>query len=87
MKLYTVNILDTGEELCVAARSTDQCAEVVVTFWIARSGGAPGEFSVERGAPADYRNDTLVLNVAQGNVAGVVVRQQDGSLLFEAAIG
>ncbi len=87
MKLYTAHVMETGEELCVAARNSDQCADVFVTFWIARSGRAPNEFYTERGVPAGYRDHTLVLNVAQGDVPGVVVRQRDGSMLFEPVIG
>lgn len=87
MKMFNVYIVETGEELCVAARTTDHAAEVLVTFWCARCGHAPGEFHIGRGAPSAYQNDFIVQNVAAGNVAGVFVRQPDNSLLFEPAIG
>ncbi len=87
MKMFNVYIVETGEELCVAARSTDHCAEVFVTFWISRSGQAPGEFHVGTDAPDSYQGHPTVQIVAEGDVAGVIVRQQDGSMLFEAAIG
>jgi hypothetical protein len=87
MKLFNVTINDTGEELCVAARTMDHAAEVLITFWLARTGNAPGQFSVGRGALSAYGDDYIVQNVAAGDVAGVLVRQTDGSTLFEPAIG
>lgn len=85
MKLYTVKIVETGEELCVGARTADHAAEVLVTFWAARSGTMPGTFEVEPGAPVTFRDNSFVRLVAAGELAGVIVRQMDGSMLFEAA--
>lgn len=87
MNLFTVQIAGTGEELCVAARTTDHAAEVLVTFWCARCGHAPGEFHIGPGAPSAYQNDFTVQNVAAGHVVGVIVRQPDGSMLFDPAVG
>lgn len=86
MNLYHATITDTGEELCVTARTTDHAAEVFVTFWIARTGSAPGEFSVGRGAPIGYHGHPVVQNLATGDAAGVLVRQPDGAVLFEPAL-
>jgi len=86
VKLYTVHILDTDEELGVAALSTDQCADVFVTFWVSRTGSAPGEFYIEDEMPVSYPDDAIIENVEKGEVAGVLVLQSDGSLLFEPAI-
>ena len=85
MKLYNVNIHETGEQLCIAARSADHAAEVLVTFWCARSGTMPGRFDVGPGAPAAYGDDPFVRLVADGELAGVIIRQLDSSMLFEAA--
>lgn len=85
MKLYTATVVETGEQLCIAARTSDHAAEVLVTFWCARSGRMPGTFEIERGAPAVYRDNSFVRLVAAGELAGVIVRQMDGSMLFEAA--
>lgn len=85
MKLYTVTIVETEEQLCVAARSADHAAEVLVTFWCARSGTMPGRFDMQAGAPAVHRDNSFVRLVAAGELAGVIVRQLDGSMLFEAA--
>jgi hypothetical protein len=85
MKLYNVHILETGEELCVAARSADHAAEVIVTFWFARTGSAPGRFDVQAGAPPAYSENSFVRLVADGELAGVIIRQLDGSMIFEAA--
>jgi hypothetical protein len=87
MHLFNVTVAETSEELCVAARTTDHAAEVFVTFWIARTGSAPGEFSLGRGAPNGYRSHHVAEDVAAGEIAGIVVRQPDGSMLFEPAIG
>ena len=86
MKLFNVHIVESGEELGVVARTTDHAAEVFVTFRLARTGSAPGEFSIGRGAPVSYQDDIMVRHVAGGDVAGVLIRQPDGSLLFDAAI-
>ena len=86
MKLYNVCIRETEEELCVAARYADHAAEVIVTFWFARTGCAPGRFDVQAGAPAAYRDSPFVRMVAAGELAGVVIRQLDGTMLFEPAI-
>ena len=85
MKLYSIPIHETGEELCIAARTSDHAAEVLVTFWFARTGSAPGRFNVQAGAPLAYKNNPFVRLVAAGELAGVIVRQLDGSMLFEAA--
>ena len=87
MRLHNVYIVQTGEELCVAARTTDHAAQVFITFWIARTGDAPGEFHVGVDDPEYYENDPIVQNVAKGDIAGVLVRQPDGSTLFDPAIG
>ena len=86
MKLYNAHIHDTGEELCVAARSADDAAEVLVTFWCARSGTMPGRFYITAGAPPLYKGDTLVRLIARGELAGVIIRQLDGTMIFEPAI-
>lgn len=86
MNLYTTHIRETGEELCVAARSADHAAAVLVTFWCARSGTMPGRFEVEAGAPPIYKNDKFVRLVSQGELAGVIIRQLDGTMIFEPAI-
>jgi hypothetical protein len=86
MNLYSIHIRETGEKLCVAARTSDHAAEVLVTFWCARSGTSPGTFEVEPGAPASYKNDKLVRLVSQGELAGVIIRQLDGAMNFEPAI-
>lgn len=85
MKLYNVCIRETEEELCVAARSADHAAEIIVTFWFARTGCAPGLFDVQAGIPDAYRDNSFVRLVAAGELAGVIVRQMDGSMIFEAA--
>lgn len=85
MKLYSVRICETGEELCIAARTADHAAEVLTTFWCARTGMVPGRFEIEPGPPTAYRNDPFVCFVAAGELAGVVIRQLDGSMVFEAA--
>lgn len=87
MKLFNVNVTDTDEEFCVAARGFDHAAEVFITFWAARTGDAPGEFSIDRGAPSSCAGHPTVHAVAHGNVAGVFVRQTDATLVFESAIG
>lgn len=87
MNLFNAHIVQTGEELCIAAGTTDHAAEVFVCFWAARTGGAPGEFAIGRGAPPEFLGDSIVEAVAGGDVAGVVVRQPDESMLFEPAIG
>jgi len=85
MKLFNVRNDNTGEEMCVAATDMDHAAAVYVTFWIARSGDAPGRFSIGKGAPADFKDNFTVKTVERGEVAGVIVQQLDGSMLFEAA--
>jgi hypothetical protein len=86
MNLFEVTVAETGEDLCVAARTMDHAAETFVTFWVARTGSAPGEFHIGRGAPLVYAGHPTVEIAASGDVAGVVVLQQDGFMLFEAAI-
>ncbi|WP_057883652.1 hypothetical protein [Tsuneonella troitsensis] len=86
MKLYSIHIRETGENLCVAARSADHAAEVLVTFWCARSGTMPGRFYITAGAPPLYKGDTLVRRIARGKLAGVIIRQLDGTMIFEPAI-
>jgi hypothetical protein len=86
MKIYGIHIRETGEELCIAARSADHAAEVLVTFWCARSGTMPGRFDVEAGAPPAYKNEKFVRLVAQGEIAGVIIRQLDGTMIFEPAL-
>lgn len=85
MKLYSIRIRETGEVLCVAARTCDHAAEVLATFWFARSGTMPGRFEVRPGAPGTYRNSPFVGVVGDGELAGVIIRQLDGSMIFEAA--
>lgn len=87
MKLFNVFITDTGEELCIAARNKDHAAEVFVTFWFARTGEAPGEFHLGAGAPETYAIDKTIDDVARATLAGVIVRETDGSTRFEPAIG
>jgi len=85
MKLYSVQICETGEELCIAARTNNHAAEVLTTFWCARSGMMPGRFEIEPGVPDAYSNHPYVSFVADGELAGVVIRQLDGSMVFEPA--
>lgn len=85
MKLYTVTIVETGEQLCIAARTSDHAAEVLVTFWAARSGTMPGRFNVQPGIPAAYRDNSFVRLVGAGELAGVIIRQRDDTMLFEPA--
>lgn len=85
MKIYTAQIIETSEEVCVVARTIDHASEVLVTFWFARTGSAPGRYDVEAGAPTAYQNDLFVRFVADGELAGVVIRQLDGSMVFEPA--
>ena len=87
MKLFNIFVVQSGEELCVAARTSDHAAEVFVTFWLSRTAEAPGEFHVGRGAPEAFKDDVAAQLAARGNVSGVLVRQADGSTLFEQAIG
>lgn len=87
MKLFNARIDATGEELCVVARTMNHAADVVVTFWVARTMEAPGAFSIGRGAPAEYRDDISVKITKAGNVSGVIVRQENGSMLFEPMMG
>jgi hypothetical protein len=87
VKLFNVHVAGTGEVLCVAARTSHHAAEVFVTFWLARTGDAPGEFSIGRGAPSEYQGDFTVENLRRGDVAGVVVRQANGLMLFEPPMG
>lgn len=87
MKVFNAYVVQTGEEVCVIARSADHAAEVFVTFWIARTGDAPGEFHVEQGAPGALKDDIYVQTIAEGDAAGVIVRHPDGSTLFDPAIG
>lgn len=86
MKLYNIAIEETGEELCVAARSVEHAAEVIVTFWCARSGTMPGRFDLKSGALPAYKNENFVRLVAQGELAGVIIRQLDGTMIFEPAL-
>lgn len=85
MKLFNVRNDTTREELCVAATDMDHASAVYVTFWISRSGDAPGRFSIGRGAPAEIKDNFTVKTVERGDVAGVIVQQLDGSMLFEPA--
>jgi hypothetical protein len=85
MKLFNAKNDNTGEVLCIAARDMDHASAVYVTFWIARSGNAPGAFSIGRGAPAEFQDSFTAKTVERGDVAGVIVQQLDGSMLFEAA--
>lgn len=87
MKLFNIYVVQSGEELCVAARSSDHAAEVFVTFWLSRTSDAPGEFHVGRGAPEAFKDDVAAQLAAQGDVSGVLIRQADGTTLFERAIG
>lgn len=87
MKLFNVHVVGTGEVLCVAARTSHHAAEVFVTFWLARTSDAPGEFSIGRSAPPEYQGDFIVDNVGRGEVAGVIVRHSNGSMLFEPPMG
>lgn len=86
MNAYKVKIQNTGEEVCVVARSMPHASDVLVSFWFFRCGKAPGEFQIETGAPTEYRGHPTVRHAAAGKVAGVIVRQMDGSMLFEPAI-
>lgn len=85
MRLFNIKNESTGEELCVAATDMDHASAVYVIFWISRSGGAPGRFSIGRGAPAEFKDNFTVKTVERGEIAGVVVQQLDGSMLFEPA--
>jgi hypothetical protein len=85
MKLFNVRNDNTGEEMCIAATDLDHASAVYVTFWISRSGDAPGRFSIGRGAPTDFKDNFTVKTVERGDVAGVIVQQLDGSMLFEPA--
>lgn len=87
MKMFAIEIALTGEQLCVAARNRDHAAQVFVTFWIARTGSAPGTFTVAAGLPEAFNGDMTAMIVAQGDAPGVLVRQTDGSTVFDAAIG
>jgi len=87
MRLYTAQITATGEELCIAARTMNHAADVFVTFWIARTGDAPGQFYISDGPPSAYANNVVVEAVAQGEASGVIVRQKDGSIFFDPAMG
>jgi hypothetical protein len=87
MRLYGAYVVQTGDELCVAARTADHAAEIFVTFHIARTGAVPGEFQIGSRAPAAYEGHPVTDAVAQGDVAGVIVRQTDGSMSFDPAIG
>ncbi len=86
MKLFNARIAQTDEELCIAALSADHASEVFVCFWVSRTGGLPGDFMIGRGAPLDYLGHDAVGTIEAGNVAGVVVRQTDGTMLFEPEI-
>jgi len=85
MKLFNIKNDTTDEEMCVAATDMDHASAVYVTFWIARSGDAPGRFTIGRGAPADFKDNLTVKTVERGEIAGVIVHQLDGSMLFEPA--
>ena len=87
MNLYEVEINETGEVLCVAARNYNHAADVMVTFFIARTASAPGMFSIIRSPGKAYKGSIIFQNVAKGETAGVIVRQPDGSMLFEPVIG
>ena len=86
MRLFNVKNENTGEEMCVAARDMDHASAVYVTFFISRSGEAPGRFSIGRGAPAEFKDYFTVKTVERGDVVGVIVQQWDGSMLFEPAL-
>lgn len=86
MNLFYAYIVHTGEELCIAARTANHAVEVLMTFWVARTGSAPGEFNIGHGASGPYEDNEVVHNVALGDTAGVIVRQEDGSMIFEPAI-
>jgi len=85
MRLFNIKNDSTGEVLCVAAKDMDHASAVYVTFWIARSGDAPGRFNIGRGAPAEIKDNFTVKTVERGEIAGVIVHQMDGSVLFEPA--
>lgn len=87
MRLFNVENDNTGEVLCVAARDMDHASAVYVTFFISRSGDAPGRFSIGRGAPAEIKDNFTVKTVERGEIAGVIVHLMDGSVLFEPAFG
>ena len=87
MKIFTIRHTKTDEIICIAARTTNHAAQVFVSFLLARTGSAPGEFHVERGAPPGYVDNFFVRNIAKGDNAGVIVRQTDGSMLFDPATG
>ncbi len=57
MKLFNARIDDTGEEVCVVARTGNHAADVLVTFWMARTMEGPRAFSIGRGAPSGYQDD------------------------------
>lgn len=86
MKIYTVHILDTDEELGVAALNTDDCVDVFATFWVSRTGCEPGMFYVEDKVPVSFPEDMIIQHIEEGDLAGVIVLQCDGTLLFEPAI-
>ncbi len=85
MRLFNIKNDSTNEVLCVAATDMDHASAVYVTFWIARSGDAPGRFSIGRGAPSDFKDNFTVKTIERGDVAGVIAQQLDGSMLFEPA--
>ena len=87
MHLYTAHITNTGEELCVAARTPHHGAEVLATFWIARTGAHPGRFFIKDGPPSTYEDAFTLEIIAEGDASGVIVRQTDGSLHFDVAMG
>lgn len=86
MQLYTIQHIETDEVLCIAARGINHAAQVFVTFLMARTGSAPGRFDVERVPPSDYAGDFFVENVAADDAAGVIIRQANGSMLFDPVI-
>jgi hypothetical protein len=85
MKLFNITIGETGEELCVAARTMDHAAEVFTCFWVARCGSAPSQFSVGKGPPAAFKDEFVIQHAGLGEIAGVLVRHADGSIHFDAA--
>lgn len=87
MKLFNARIDDTGEEFCLVARTMNHAADVFVTYWVAHNLEAPGAFSIGRGAPAEYRDDISVKITKAGNMSGVIVQQENGSMLFEPMMG
>lgn len=86
MNLYTV-ITDTGEMVCIAARTIDHAAVAFISVWMGRTGAHPGAFSITMGAPKAYEDDETTETIRLGDVTGMLVRQVDGVMHFESAFG